>query len=288
MRLQAARRLRGSAAPPGVARFGPAVTTALMVTLSASCAPETAGRHLPVADGHPERGRALVLAYGCDPCHVIPGVREATGLVGPPLIAWSERSWIAGSVPNTPEDLVRWIMDPQAIEPGTAMPSLGVSEPDARDIAAYLFMLGTAEPVGRQPRHPRALLRWFGLRPGGDPEPRAVDVEEAAGTPWGAPPRVDPEALPGDPERGKAALRRYGCTSCHSTPGVRPANAAVGPPLDMWSRRGFIAGALINTPDNLVHWIMRPQSVDPGTAMPDVGVTEEDAQHIAAYLFRLR
>jgi cytochrome c1 len=78
---------------------------------------------------------------GCAACHVIPGVRGADGKVGPPLTGIGSRIMIAGQVPNTPDNLIRWIRDPQAIEPGTAMPNLGVSEPTARDIAAYLYTL---------------------------------------------------------------------------------------------------------------------------------------------------
>ena len=101
-------------------------------------------RYLPadVPGGTPEQGeRAIKQKYGCGACHVIPGVAGATGMVGPPLTNWAKRVYIAGSLPNTPDNLVLWIRQPQAIEPGTAMPDLGVSEEDARDIAAYLYTL---------------------------------------------------------------------------------------------------------------------------------------------------
>lgn len=62
-------------------------------------------------------------------------------MVGPPLTAWSQRAFIAGEVPNSPEFLMRWIEVPQAIEPGTDMPNLGVTHGEARDIAAYLYTL---------------------------------------------------------------------------------------------------------------------------------------------------
>ncbi len=92
----------------------------------------------------------------------------------------------------------------------------------------------------------------------------------------------------GDAERGRAAMPLYGCGSCHSIPGLPGANANVGPPLDGFANRQFIAGQLANTADNLVLWIMDPQGVEPGTAMPNMGVTEEDARDIAAYLATLR
>ncbi|HEY3012222.1 MAG TPA: c-type cytochrome [Gemmatimonadales bacterium] len=102
------------------------------------------GRQAPsslIAGGDPARGRILIVAYGCGSCHVIPGVSGASGLVGPPLTQFAHRGFIAGEVPNNSEFLVRWISVPQSIEPGTAMPNLGVSEGQARDIAAYLYTL---------------------------------------------------------------------------------------------------------------------------------------------------
>jgi cytochrome c len=92
----------------------------------------------------------------------------------------------------------------------------------------------------------------------------------------------------GDIQRGQRLLVEYGCHSCHTIPGVREAKATVGPPLDDWADRHYIAGALANTPENLILWIQFPQSIEPGTAMPDMGVTDQDARDIAAYLFNLR
>jgi len=94
-----------------------------------------------VAGGNAERGRDAITAYGCGACHVVPGVRAAQGMVGPPLTAFAGRAYIAGEAPNTANALIRWIMNPQSIEPGTAMPALGVTEAHARDIAAYLYTL---------------------------------------------------------------------------------------------------------------------------------------------------
>ena len=91
--------------------------------------------------GEPERGRELIREYGCDSCHAVPGLPGPESMVGPPLNDWAERHYIAGALPNTPENLIVWIMEPQSIEPGTAMPDMGVSEQDARDIGAYLYTL---------------------------------------------------------------------------------------------------------------------------------------------------
>jgi cytochrome c1 len=94
-----------------------------------------------VPGGDPARGREAIGRYGCGSCHTIPGVTGANALVGPPLTSWAERAYIAGELPNDPGNLVHWIEDPQAVEPGTAMPFLGVSESDARDIASYLYTI---------------------------------------------------------------------------------------------------------------------------------------------------
>jgi cytochrome c len=91
----------------------------------------------------------------------------------------------------------------------------------------------------------------------------------------------------GEPEIGKRLLSDYGCVSCHVVPGIDAEPAYVGPPLDHWGKRSYIAGALSNNEQNLVRWITGPQEVEPGTAMPDLDVSEQDATNIAAYLLSL-
>ena len=91
--------------------------------------------------GDPVLGASLIRSYGCGTCHTVPGVRGADGKVGPPLTDFAHRSYVAGNLPNDPQNLIAWIMNPQAIEPGTAMPTLGVSAAEARHIAAYLYTL---------------------------------------------------------------------------------------------------------------------------------------------------
>jgi cytochrome c len=94
-----------------------------------------------VVGGDAERGRVALGGFGCGACHVIPGVRGATGMVGPPLFQFALRAYIAGQLPNQPDNLMRWLQDPPAVEPGTAMPNLGVGSAVARDMAAYLYTL---------------------------------------------------------------------------------------------------------------------------------------------------
>lgn len=115
------------------------VCAALIAVLVSGCSLSEPYR--AVSGGDADRGAHAIERYGCGACHVIPGVRSAVGMVGPPLIWFGRRTVIAGEVANTPDELVTWIMDPQRIEPRTAMPNLGVSEQDARDIAAYLYRL---------------------------------------------------------------------------------------------------------------------------------------------------
>jgi len=94
-----------------------------------------------VPGGRAEQGRLDMEKYGCGACHVIPGVPGANGTFGPSLVDFAERKEIAGVLPNTPDNLIRWLQNPPAVKPGTAMPNLGVTEPDARDIGAYLYTL---------------------------------------------------------------------------------------------------------------------------------------------------
>jgi cytochrome c len=91
--------------------------------------------------GDAERGKQAIRQNACPTCHVIPGISEANGLVGPPLDRFAGRVYVGGVMPNTPDNLVAWIMDPPSIDPLTAMPASGVSEAEARDIAAYLYTL---------------------------------------------------------------------------------------------------------------------------------------------------
>jgi cytochrome c1 len=105
----------------------------------------TPSSHVPAAESHqgdPDRGAKLIAQYGCGSCHEVPGVNGANGLVGPPLTHFGKRSYIAGVLPNNETNLAHWVQSPQQVVPGNAMPDLGVTGIDARDIAAYLLSLG--------------------------------------------------------------------------------------------------------------------------------------------------
>lgn len=97
------------------------------------------GEHFHVNGGDAARGREVMIRYGCGGCHAIPGIRGASGNVGPGLGDFGQRMYIGGQLPNTPEHLIAWLQDPPRYAPGTAMPDLGVTEAEARDIAAFFY-----------------------------------------------------------------------------------------------------------------------------------------------------
>src|SRR5687767_5633113 len=94
---------------------------------------------LYVPGANAERAPVLIQQYGCGACHIVPGVRGATGKVGPRLDHLKEQVYVAGILPNTPQNLTSWIKHPKKANPQTAMPDLDVNEQDARDIADFLY-----------------------------------------------------------------------------------------------------------------------------------------------------
>jgi cytochrome c2 len=93
------------------------------------------------AVGNVRRGPGLIAQSGCGTCHEIPGVRGARGRVGPSLDRIGTQTVLAGTLPNTPANMLTWIKTPQAVRPGDVMPNMGLNDHDARDIAAYLYTL---------------------------------------------------------------------------------------------------------------------------------------------------
>lgn len=127
---------------------------ALILLLPLAACGEADAPHLSVPGGDADRGRAHVVRYGCVACHEIPGM-GASGRVGPPLRDFAARGYIGGVLPNWPQNLVAWIVDPPAHAPGTAMPNLGVSREEARDIAAFLYTFGRRHAAVSPPPPPR-------------------------------------------------------------------------------------------------------------------------------------
>jgi cytochrome c len=113
-----------------------AIARLILILLLAAC---EAPRHDAATGGNPRKGKELIAHYGCGSCHTIKGVPGANATVAPSLEDVAKRVYLAGRLENKPRNLERWILDPRAIDPHTAMPKVGVDEAGARDIAAYLY-----------------------------------------------------------------------------------------------------------------------------------------------------
>lgn len=126
----------------GARALGLGALLSVVAALVCGC---TGGRGLAVysvaAGGSPRPGKQVIAQYKCGTCHTIPGIPHADGVFGPPLNFLGRRTMLAGNLPNTPANLVQWVMSPQSMKPGTAMPDLGLDERQARDVAAYLETL---------------------------------------------------------------------------------------------------------------------------------------------------
>lgn len=96
---------------------------------------------ITISEQEVQAGKKWVAAYGCINCHQIPGVGGLTNDLGPPLGAWSQQKYIAGRIPNTPENLTKWLLAPHGVEKETAMPDLNLSPAEARSITIFLFSL---------------------------------------------------------------------------------------------------------------------------------------------------
>ena len=126
-------------APAGCASVAPP-TQATLATPVAAPTPRLAATSTVVPGGDPQRGEQLITQRGCGGCHTVPGVGGATGVAGPVLNNTTLRPTIAGnSIPTSPDNMVAFLMDPQALKPGALMPSVGLTEQEARDITAFLF-----------------------------------------------------------------------------------------------------------------------------------------------------
>jgi cytochrome c1 len=118
-----------------------AALVALAVVTACGSAEVGGDRSSEVRGGDPGAAPDVMRSSGCAACHVIPGVAGADGHVGPPLTDFAQRAYIAGRLPNTSQNLVRWLRDPQAVDPETAMPDPGLTSEEVRDVAAYLYTL---------------------------------------------------------------------------------------------------------------------------------------------------
>ena len=94
---------------------------------------------MTLTGGDPDKAPALLRRYGCGGCHTISALNGADGKVAPPLDHLRQRVYIAGGLQNTPDNLVHWIVAPENIRPRSAMPNSGITESEARDVAAFLY-----------------------------------------------------------------------------------------------------------------------------------------------------
>lgn len=117
------------------------VVLAALALATSACTHGEADAMALTHGGNAARGKELIRSYGCGSCHTIPRVTGAEATVGPSLQGIATRAYIAGVLPNQPENMIRWIMNPPGVDEKTAMPNLHVTATDARDIAAYLYTL---------------------------------------------------------------------------------------------------------------------------------------------------
>ena len=198
-----------------------------------------------------ERGLALFRDH-CVQCHGAPGVAPEPFALGmTPAAAnlvHTARTWTAAEIYWTVANGFKM----------TGMPAwrFRMSEESLWDVVAFVATLPALTPEDYRRRSQAA-------RPAARPD-------EPAGK--------------GDAKRGAVAIQQYACATCHAIPGITGADKPVGPPLAGMARRGFVAGILPNTPENLERFLRDPQEVSPESAMPDLGVTARDARDIAAYL----
>src|SRR5438105_9144995 len=117
------------------------LTVLCVIVLSGCVANETVAQAEALTGGRVANGKELIYSFACGSCHTIPGIADAKGTVGPPLEGFASRVYIAGSLMNTTDNLLRWVRNPPQIKPGNAMPDLGVTDEQGRHIAAYLYTL---------------------------------------------------------------------------------------------------------------------------------------------------
>ena len=189
----------------------------------------------------------------CLRCHGAPGVAPepfALGLLPvPENLAHVATSWSAAEIYWTVRNGLKM----------TAMPAwqYRLGDDEMWDVVAFVKKLSSLSPEGYE-------------------RLRELPTSE----------RQPADAAP-DARRGRHAIQQYACITCHAIPGVVGSQAPVGPSLERIAARSFIAGVLPNTSENMVLWLIAPQDVKPGTAMPDLDMRARDAKDIAAYLATL-
>jgi mono/diheme cytochrome c family protein len=200
-----------------------------------------------------QRGLAIYRQH-CVACHGAPGVAPEPFALGmtpvPANLAHTAREW--------PTAEIYWVLSQGLKMTGMPAWEFRLSEDELWATVAFLKRLPQLSP--------REYAAW--ATPASPPLAQHATKEDAA--------------------RGKRAIYQYACATCHQIPGIVGANAPVGPPLAGIAARGVIAGRLPNTRENMERWLRVPRAVNPGSAMPDLGVTERDARDMAAFLATLK
>jgi len=201
----------------------------------------------------------------CLECHGAPGIAPrgvAMGMTPAPAnLVSTAREWEAAEI--------YWVVRNGIKMSGMPAWQYRLSERNMWDIVAFVKLMPGMSP--------QTFAQWDNAlehpQPQDNHSPATVQVQDVQ---------------LGSADAGRRALQQYLCVTCHQIPGVVGANRHVGPPLAGIATRKYIAGVLPNTPGNMVHWIQHPKRVDPLSAMPDLGVTEQDARDIAAFLYTLK
>jgi mono/diheme cytochrome c family protein len=217
---------------------------------------------------------ALLYRAHCLQCHGAPGVapeRFAMGMMpAPASLVGTAREW-------RPEQIY-WAVSQGIKMSGMPAWEYRLSEQEIWAVVAFVRHLPQLAPHDYAQRYATGADASVGA--GQDfpekPERKSAQVESAAST-----------APRGDVAAGRRALHQYLCATCHVIPGVAGANKHVGPPLHGIATRKYIGGVLPNTPENMQRWLRDPQQFEPGSAMPNLGVSERDARDIAAFLATL-
>lgn len=207
------------------------------------------------------RAGAVIYRDQCVQCHGAPGVSPepmAFGLTPAPanLLA-AGRTWTPGEI--------FWVVKHGIKMTGMPAWVYRLSDDEVWDVVAFVRAMPMMAP------------RDYAQLAASLPPPGSTSVA--------AKPSADDAPLrPGDVAAGRRATERYLCATCHVIPGFVSAQHHVGPPLDGMGKRAFIAGVLPNSRENMVRFLMQPRQVDPDTAMPALGLSEQDARDIAAFL----
>ncbi|HWL30386.1 MAG TPA: c-type cytochrome, partial [Burkholderiaceae bacterium] len=201
----------------------------------------------------------------CVQCHGAPGAAPEPFALG----LRPEPASLVGAAYEWPAADIRWIIQEGIKMSGMPAWKYRLTDEEIWDVVAFMKVLPRLTPQDYRDwsvRHPPTTT--------GRPDTGDTALPEDA-------------VRLGDAGAGKMAIQQYLCATCHVIPGVVGANRHVGPALTGMASRQYIAGVLPNTPANMLRWLRDPTSIDPLTAMPDLGITDRDARDIAAFLYTL-